>query len=83
MTRRKRPINKTIASRALQKEDITLPGGLGTVKVAGSTREIESLFKGKDGATTLTMGAPFVFPNDLDRIQPEQINGNLTIKFPD
>ena len=23
----------------------------------------------------------FIFPNDLDKIQPEQINGNLTLKF--
>jgi hypothetical protein len=25
----------------------------------------------------------FIFPDDLDKIQPTQINGNLTIQFPD
>lgn len=25
---------------------------------------------------------PFIFPNDLDKIQPDSINGNLTIKYP-
>lgn len=25
----------------------------------------------------------FTFPTDLDKIQPDSINGNLTIKFPE
>ncbi len=41
----------------IQNDDITLPGGLGTVVVAGVTREITQFFAKKDGSVTLTIGA--------------------------
>lgn len=82
MTRRKKPLNKTIANKALEHTKL-LPGGIGYVRAGRSVGEITSLFKGNDGAITLTIEPKFILPDDLDKIQPEQINGNLTIKFPE
>lgn len=41
--------------KSLQNNDITLPGGLGTVIVGNKESDITQIFKGKDGAVTLTI----------------------------
>jgi hypothetical protein len=45
-------------------------------KIEGTDKMTKTV---KEDGYTLT----FIFPNDLDRIQPDHINGNLTIKFPE
>jgi hypothetical protein len=39
----------------IQKDDITLPGGLGSVIINGNEGEITQMFKSNEGATTLTI----------------------------
>jgi hypothetical protein len=72
MTRRKKPRNKTIAKKAIEKakEDFK------NVRLEGCDELMGELFPH-------SFDDDFVFPNDLDKIHPVQINGNLTIQFPD
>lgn len=75
MTHRKKPKNKTIVKEAMKQFDdygINNPPSIETGK---------QIFY--DIQRNEIIGDNFVFPNDLDHIQPDQINGNLTIKFPD
>lgn len=74
MTRRKTPKNKTIMKEALKNMEPLLPP------------DNMDKFLEKYGDAALGIDpivGSFVFPNDLDKIQPDQINGNLTIKFPE
>ena len=71
MTRRKQPKNKTIISEAMKQFH-------------------DDLRKLCDTPICAYCGLPeqhckggHIFPDDLDRIQPDQINGNLAIKFPE
>ncbi len=80
MTRRKKPINKTIVVEAKNGNvtvtfpaDSKWPGAYLTPANPPKLDEYGCIAEEK----------PFVFPVDLDKIQPEQINGNLTIRFPD
>lgn len=40
----------------LQNNEFILPGDLGTIRVGNKVRDIKSVFKGKDGAVTITVG---------------------------
>lgn len=53
-------------SSELQNNDFILPGGLGTVQVGSQVREIKSIFSGKDGTCTITIG---------EKITPLMVNG--------
>lgn len=64
MTRRKKPLNKTIVKEVLTEE---------------AQREIKNVRLSHLKEDLVD----FIFPIDLDKIQPDQVNGNLTIKFPE
>ena len=64
-------------SNELQKDEYYLPGDLGTIKVGDAVRKVKSVFKGNDGAVTLTIA---------EHQQPLEINGRKTglgIIFPE
>lgn len=99
MTERKKPSNKTIVVEALKGNvTITLqPKYKKTIEdLKGREKDFydallyilndEELALGYVGYIEEIARAyddRFVFPNDLDKIQPDQINGNLCIKFPE
>jgi hypothetical protein len=94
MTRRKQPKNKTIVEAAVKRfipKNQPVLDKYGRILV--SEKKIKTIKKAawekiegtdkmtktvKEDGYTLT----FIFPDDLDKIQPDSINGNLTIKFP-
>lgn len=45
-----------MSNNELQNNEFVLPGGLGTIQVGSQLREIESIFNGKDGSCTITIG---------------------------
>jgi len=72
MTRRKKPKNKTIVKEAFKYVTIDEV----VKKYLDKQANIED-------AECEVIDSKFIFPNDLDLIQPDSINGNLTIKFPE
>lgn len=70
MTRRNKPKNKTIVKAIKKLREISTIDQQPACVICGMPEEV-------------CRCSAFSFPNDLDRIQPEQINGNLTIQFPE
>lgn len=53
-----------MSNNELQNNDMIFPGNIGTVKIGNKVRDIKSVFKGNDGAVTITVAEtkpePFV-----------------------
>lgn len=77
-----------MSNNQLQNEEMYLPGNLGEVRIGGTKGTVTSVFKGANGATTVTIDPfrhqynqlpDFLKPNateDIDHelVQPKQLN---------
>lgn len=59
-----------MSNNELQNNDMILPGNIGTISVGNKVRDIKSVFKGKDGSVTITIGETKLEPVEPLRFIP-------------